>query len=109
MAGTPELPELFTPKQVADRLGCSERTLREALRKHRCFRKIGRKMFLTAGDLDSLLEALKPQPKAPYPQPSRKPRVKLNTPMKAQSTKSVQQVRPPVSPIKFHRTKDDPI
>jgi hypothetical protein len=108
MVGTPEFPELFTPKQVAGRLGCSERTLKEVLRKHGCFRKIGQKMFLTAEDLDHLLEALKPKPKVPFVHRSKKPAVIPTAPPPSVAKKS-QAEKPAVMPIKFLRTKDDPI
>ncbi|WP_375450592.1 hypothetical protein [uncultured Devosia sp.] len=65
------LPEHFSPAQVAQHFGVSERRVRSDARRHGCCRIVGNRIFLTREDLDALLEIWRATPA---------PSVKPNTP-----------------------------
>lgn len=55
-AGT-GIPKVYSPAEVAEAWGCSERTLRETARRVGGFHLIGKTMFFTEEDLAIILEA----------------------------------------------------
>lgn len=64
------LDQAVTPAEVVKRfqdrgIDLSERTLREFARRQGACRIIGKTMFLMPSDIDAILEASQPQPKAP--------------------------------------------
>lgn len=56
------LPAYTTPTELAAHLGVNERTLRAKAREVGACRIIGNKMFHTDGDVNLLLEAMRPCP-----------------------------------------------
>ena len=56
------LPEHFSPTQVAQHFGVSERRVRSDARRHGCCRIVGIRIFLTREDVDLLLEIWRATP-----------------------------------------------
>jgi hypothetical protein len=56
------LPTYTTPEELAQHLGVAERTLRERIRKLGAYRLLGNRMLLLEGDVNLLLEDMKPCP-----------------------------------------------
>lgn len=61
------LPEGRSPEEVAHHFGVSPRRLRQMARELGACRVVGNKMFLLPADIEAILEASKPKPRAaPY-------------------------------------------
>lgn len=56
------LPEITTPGELAERLGWSERRVRDKARELGACRILGNRMILLPQDVETLLEATKPCP-----------------------------------------------
>jgi hypothetical protein len=94
------LPKTFSPAQVAERLNCSERTLRTVARRTGCCSIIGKNMVFTVADVEDLLQATKPVAVDTLTRMD----LKADT-IKRQRTKT--RANPKIEPLPFRRKKSD--
>tara|TARA_Y100001956_G_C3948389_1_gene111561 strand:+ start:118 stop:465 length:348 start_codon:yes stop_codon:yes gene_type:complete len=59
---TAQLPDHFSPEDVASHFGVPERTLRETAQRLGACRKLGNKMILLAEDIQKLMEGIRQCP-----------------------------------------------
>jgi excisionase family DNA binding protein len=59
------MPYFKTPAQVADDLGLKEATVRRLARQYKTFTRVGRRVMLSADDVEALIDKIKNPPPPP--------------------------------------------